>query len=262
MNKKHARITNLEEILREKGLVSIKEMAQLLDVSEMTIRRDIRQMEMTGKLKNLNGTLISAANSSFSMVSKKYELHSQAMDQNLEKEAIGTFAASRISAGDSVMFDVGSTIEQIARHVSSDIKFEALCMSLNTLQCLLEKPLAMVAVSGGYYQPSTQMFLSDESARFIRSIRANKVFLSAAGIHEDLGISCANHYEVVAKKALLQSARHHILVADSSKFGMIRSSYFCDLSEIDEIITDDRLPDKWVNLIESRNILLQRVTVK
>ena len=135
-------------------------------------------------------------------------------------------------------------------------------MSLNTLQCLLEKPLAMVAVSGGYYQPSTQMFLSDESARFIRSIRANKVFLSAAGIHEDLGISCANHYEVVAKKALLQSARHHILVADSSKFGMIRSSYFCDLSEIDEIITDDHLPDKWVNLIESRNILLHRVTVK
>ena len=60
---------------------------------------------------------------------------------------------------------------------------------------------------------------------------------------------------------MLQSARHHILVADSSKFGVIRSSYFCDLDEIDEIITDENLPDKWVNLIERRNILLHRIAI-
>ena len=262
MNKKLARITNLEQILRKKGLISIKEMAQILDVSEMTIRRDVHQMEMAGRVKNLNGMLISPTDTSFSMVSKKYELQSQAQAQNAEKEAIGALAASRISAGDSIMLDVGSTVEQVARHTPRDVKFEALCLSLNTLQSLVENPQAVVSVAGGYYQPSTQMFLSDESVRFIRSIRANKAFLSAAGIHEDLGISCANHYEVVAKKAMLQSARHHILVADSSKFGVIRSSYFCDLGEIDEIITDDRLPDKWVNLLESRNILLHRVPIK
>jgi len=262
MSKKMTRISNMEQILREKGLVRIKEMAEFLDVSEMTVRRDIRQMEMAGRVKNLNGMLISPTESSFSMVSKKYELQSQAMDRSREKNAIGMFAASRIGAGDSVMLDVGSTIEQVARHAPRDIKFEALCLSLNTLQCLLDKPLAVVAVSGGYYQPSTQMFLSDEAVRFIRSIRANKAFLSAAGIHEDLGISCANPYEVVAKKAMLQSARHHVLLADSSKFGVIRSSYFCDLDEIDEIITDENLPDKWVSLIESRNILLHRVPIK
>lgn len=262
MSKKLTRITNMEQILQNRGLVRIKEMAELLDVSEMTIRRDVRQMEMAGRVKNLNGMLISPSDSSFSMVSKKYELESQAMDRSWEKIAIGSYAASRISAGDSVMLDVGSTIEQVVRQIPRDVKFEALCLSLNTLQCLLERPLAVVAVAGGYYQPSTQMFLSDEAVRFIRGIRANKAFLSAAGIHEDLGISCANPYEVAAKKAMLQSARHHILVTDSSKFGVIRSSYFCDLDEIDEIITDENLPDKWANLIESRNILLHRVPIK
>ena len=201
MNKKLNRITNMEQILQSKGLVKIKEMADLLEVSEMTVRRDIRQMEMAGKVKNLNGMLISPNESSFTMVSKKYDLHRQAKDQNLEKAAIGAMAASRISAGDSVMLDVGSTIEHIARHAPQNVKFEALCLSLNTLQCLLDKPLAVVAVAGGYYQPSTQMFLSDDAVRFIRSIRANKVFLSAAGIHEDLGLSCANPYEVAVKKA-------------------------------------------------------------
>lgn len=262
MNKKNLRIENLEQILHEKGLVSIREMAKLLDVSEMTIRRDVRQLEMTDRLKNLNGMLISPTYTSFSMVSQKYELQSQAMALNAEKQAIGILAASRIHAGDSVILDVGSTVEQVAMHVSRDIKFEALSLSLNTLRHLIEKPLAVVAVAGGYYQPSTQMFISDECIRFIRSIRANKVFLSTAGVHEDLGLSCANHYEVPAKKAMLQSARHHILVADSSKFGVIRSAYFCDLEDIDEIITDELLPDKWVNIIESRNILLHRVPVK
>ena len=76
MNKKQARLTNLEEILRERKLVSIKDMAHLLDVSEMTVRRDIRQLEMASRVKNLNGMLISSADNSFSMLSKQYELHS------------------------------------------------------------------------------------------------------------------------------------------------------------------------------------------
>lgn len=262
MSKKLARITNMEQILQERGIVRIKEMADLLDVSEMTIRRDIRQMVQEGSVKNLNGVLISPTETSFFTVSQKYDLLKKSMDQNREKEAIGALAASRIHAGDSIMLDAGSTVEQVARHAPDNVKFEAMCLTLNTLQCLLDKPLATIALAGGYYQPNTQMFISDDTIHFIRSIRANKLFLSAAGIHEDLGISCANPYEVTAKKTMLQSARHHILVADSRKFGVIRSSYFCNLEDIDEIITDECLPDKWVNLIESRNILLHRVPIK
>ena len=262
MGKKDVRISNMERILIEKGLVRIKDMAEILDVSEMTIRRDIHMLEQAGKIKNVNGLLISPSDSSFSMVSKQYELSSEAQTQNEAKSATGSFAASRINAGDSVFFDIGTSVEQIAQHAPRDIKFDAFCLSLNTLLRLLDRPLVTVALAGGYYQPGTQMFLSDEALKFIRSIRANKAFISAAGIHESLGISCVNPYEVSAKKALLQSARHHILVADSSKFGVVRSAYFCDLSDIDEIITDDRLSDKWVNLIERKNIILHRIPLK
>lgn len=262
MSKKEVRIANMEQILHKKGIVRVKEMAQLLDVSEMTIRRDVQLLEQTGRVKNLNGMLISAEDNSFGVVSQKYDLLVQAKAQDQEKRAIGKFAASRISAGDSVMLDIGSSIEQIAQQVSGDIKFDAMCLTLNTLLSLLDKPLVTTALAGGYYQAGTQIFLSDEGIRFIRSVRANKLFLSAAGIHENLGISCANPYEVSAKKALLQSARYHILVADSSKFGVVRSSYFCDLDVIDEIITDDRLPESWVKLIEDRGIVLHRVPLK
>ena len=260
LNKKQNRISQIERILQERSLVRIKELAEILDVSEMTVRRDVQQLENDGYVKNLNGMLISSSDSSFNTLSKKYDLHIQTMAYFKEKDALGREAASRINAGDSIMLDVGSTIERIVEYAPRSVKFEAICLSLNVFRCLADNPLVSKALAGGYYQQETEMFISDEGLRFLRSFRANKAFISAAGIHEDLGISCVNPYEVAAKRALLQAARHKILVADSSKFGVIRSSYICGLDEIDEIITDDQLPDSWVNLIESRNILLHRVS--
>ena len=92
---------------------------------------------------------------------------------------------------------------------------------------------------------------------FIHNIRANKVFISAAGVHEELGISCANSYEVATKRAILKSARH-ILVADSSKFGVVRSAYFCNLTDID---TSDRHRPfvEWANLLRQLGIVLYQV---
>jgi DeoR family deoxyribose operon repressor len=262
LKKKIARIAHIKNILQERGLIRIKELAEVLDVSEMTVRRDIQQMELDGGVKNLNGMLISSSDASFETLSKKYDLHIQTMAHFREKDALGMAAASRINAGDSVVFDVGSTTERIAEHAPSDVKFEAICLSLNTFRHLADNPLAAKAIVGGYYQPDTEMFTGDEGLRFVRSIRPNKAFISAAGIHESLGVSCINPYEVAAKKAVLQAARHRILVADSSKFGEICSSHICDLDEIDEIITDDQLPAKWVSFIESCNIQLQLVSIK
>lgn len=262
MSKKDIRIANMEQLLHDKGIVRVKEMAQLLDVSEMTIRRDVQQLERAGRVKNLNGMLFPADDNPFDIICQKYDLQVQSKAQNKKKCAIGKFAASQISSGDSIMLDIGSSIEQVAQHISRDIKIDALCLTLNTLLSMLNKPLATTALAGGYYQAGTQIFLSDEGISFIRGVRADKLFLSAAGIHESLGISCANPHEVVAKKAMLQSSRYHILVADSSKFGAVRSSYFCDLDVIDEIITDDGLPEAWVKLIEDRGIVLHCVPIK
>ena len=110
--------------------------------------------------------------------------------------------------------------------------FEALCFTRNTLERLCRLPSCEHCPGRRILYPRTQLFAGEDGVDFIRSIRANKLFISAAGIHEDLGISCANSYEVPIKRAILQSAKQHILVADSSKFGVVRSAYFCDLKTL------------------------------
>jgi len=261
MNKKALRTEKLLSILNETGSISIKKMASMLEVSEMTIRRDIHALEEQEKVKNINGILVSPQDSSFHLLAKAYELSTEARTQNEAKRALGQFAAAMVREGDRILLDIGTTIEQVAKHISRDISLTAFCVSLNTLLQLVSNPNVRTVLSGGYYQPNIQAFLGDESVKAIQNVRAGKLFLSAAGIHEDLGISCVDNDEVRVKKAMLQSSARHILVVDSSKFGVIRSGYVCGLSEIDEIITDDRLPEKWVKLIESRNIVLHRIPI-
>lgn len=261
MSKKTLRMEKLLSILNETGSMSIKKMAHLLEVSEMTIRRDLRILEAEEKVKNINGILVSHLDSSFHLLAKTYDLSEEARIQNEAKRAIGQFAAAMVQDGDRFLLDIGTTIEQIAKHLSHDISFTAFCVSLNTLLQLVSHPGARTVVSGGYYLPNIQAFVGEESVKSIQNLRSGKLFLSAAGIHEDLGITCVNNEEVRVKKAMLQSSARHILVIDSSKFGVIRSGHVCGLSDIDEIITDDRLPDKWVSLLERRGIVLHRVPI-
>ena len=160
---------------------------------------------------------------------------------------------------EGILFDVGSTVGQIARFAPRDRNFNAFCVSLNSFLNLLDHPNAEIALAGGYFHPGTQMLLSEESLNFIYHIRATKLFLSAAGIHETMGISCANRFEVPVKNAMLKSSDKCVLVADSSKFGVVRASHVCDLEQVDAIITDDELPDHWARFIEDRGITLHRV---
>ena len=259
MGKKEMRMSRLVEIINSRGYIPIKEIAQLLHVSEMSVRRDLAAVEKSGLVKNVNGVLVSNSGNTVQVLDKEYDLLNETQVQNEVKKLIGRFAATMIVPGDCVIFDTGTTTEQIAMAIPPEMDFEALCFTRNTLERLCRLPHVNIALAGGYYYPRTQLFAGEDGVNFIRSIRANKLFISAAGIHEDLGISCANSYEVPIKRAILQSAKQHILVADSSKFGVVRSAYFCDLEDIDIVITDTGLSPEWRNILQERGVTLYQV---
>ena len=253
MGKREMRMNRLVELIRSHGYMPIKEIAQIFHVSEMTVRRDLAAVEKSGLIKNVNGVVIVGG---AYPEERKYNFESETQVQNEVKELIGQKAASLIAPGDSVIFDVGTTTEKIARNIAPSLEFEAVCYTQNILQILCRNPKITLSAAGGFYHPDTQAFSSEEGVAFIRNIRANKMFVSAAGIHNSLGVSCANAYEVALKRASLQSTRQHILVADSSKFGEVRSAYFCDLTDIHMVITDNGLAPQWKELFKQMGIQL------
>lgn len=100
------------------------------------------------------------------------------------------------------------------------------------------------------------MFESPEGISLIKKTRATKVFVSAAGVHENLGVTCSNNYEVLTKQAIINSSLEKILLVDSSKFGVVKSAYFADLDDFDTIITDDGISNEWKEIIHTKGIKL------
>lgn len=255
MSKKTQRIDKLVSLLQAQGFISVRELSALLGVSEMTVRRDLKVLE-AGYNAGAHGLNLSR---SVVKNNQEYNILKELRKQSVQKEAIGKFAASLLRPDDIVIIDTGTTTEQAAQHFPRDKNLMALCYNINILMELQQNPGVRLLFAGGRYHAGTQMFESDEGIQFIRGLRAYKVFLSAAGVHPEMGITCVNSYEVPTKQAIIRSSLEKILLCDSSKFGIVRPAYFCDLSEIDAIVTDRGLSEEWRQRIASMGITLHLV---
>ena len=259
MGKKGDRLATITDILKQRTMIPIRELALHLDVSEMTIRRDLDLLKHRGIAENVGGTAVYHQGTYAPGNDQEYNLSDETVKQNLQKSSIGRYAASLIEQDDIIILDTGTTTEKIAPHIPADLNVTALCFTTNILTALHENPGIQLLFAGGYYHPKTQMFESTEGIDFIRRIRAKKVFLSAAGVHKELGVTCVNSYEVPTKHAILKSSLQKILVVDSSKFDKIRPAYFCDLNRIDTVVTDEAISQEWRVYLETAGISLHVV---
>ena len=237
MTKKEQRQSLLLQMISAQGMLPIRTLASRLAVSEMTVRRDLAELELGHPSDGEEGG---------------YSLLQELEKANAQKEQIGRAATALIEPRDVIAIDTGSTTAKILPHIPTNYDLTVLCYNANVLFALRNRPGIRLLMCGGVYHPNTEMLESAEGVSFIRRIRINKAFLSAAGIHQTLGVTCANPYEVAVKEAVLQSSSQKILVADSGKFGQVRSSHFCDLSQLDTIVTDTQLSPQWqADLVEA-----------
>jgi DeoR family deoxyribose operon repressor len=237
----------------------VRRLSELLGVSEMTIRRDLDTLQSEAIVDRSYGTATYHRNSIVENTGSNYELYSAKIQRYEEKDRIGKFAATLIEPGDVVIIDSGSTADRLARHMPENMDITVLCYNYNVLSCLINKTLTKLIFPGGYYHPTEQLFESPQSIELIGEIRATKAFISATGVHEKLGITCANNYEVPNKRTVIQSAQTKILITDSSKFGKVSPAYFAQLSEMDMVITDNELSPEWRSIIEQADIRLSTV---
>lgn len=256
MSKQAQRQNQLVQIIKTQGMLPAKTLAAILEVSEMTVRRDLRALQQQPAAEQKNG-LPAARGAAGGR--DEYNLWHALTEFNGQKNRIGEFAASLIEMNDVIVIDTGSTTARILPHIPKNKNVTVLCYNANVMLELHNKPGIQLLFCGGVFHPATEMFESPEGIQFIERTRANKVFLSAAGVHEELGITCVNSYEVPTKNAVVRSSLERILVLDSSKFDQLRPAFFCTLDEINTIVTDKNIPSRWRSLIERKGIALHLV---
>jgi DeoR family deoxyribose operon repressor len=234
-------------------VASIRELTKKFDVSEMTIRRDLNQLAHENLVDLIPGGAILKRPED---AESRYLVTNEESVRTIEKLKIGQRAVSLIEPNETIILDIGTTTEYLAKFLREDAPITVLCYTLNTLVEVFKKKNCSIIFAGGYFHPQTMTFESAEGIELIKRTRADKAFVSAAGIHDELGVTTVYPHELQAKKTIMSSAKSRILVVDSSKFGTTKSVYFAEIADFQTIITDSGIPDKYAAFIRERGVEL------
>jgi DeoR family deoxyribose operon repressor len=234
--------------------MTVRQIAEILTVSEMTVRRDLSEMESDRVVQRIHGgaRLFDSA----SLIGDNYIVGEETHRNAQQKSMVGLKAASMVNANETIFLDSGSTTPYIAKYIDRELPITVLCYTfLNALEFYNRKNTNLI-LSGGFYDRDSTVFHSSEASRFLKGIRVDKAFLSAGGVDERLGLTTYFYFEADMKRNMIQSAKSVILVVDSTKFGRSSISHFADLDQVNIVITDPGIGNDDAAMLRNRGIEL------
>lgn len=249
------RLEKLKNLLIKSNGIGIKELAKILDVTEMTIRRDLKSLLETGDAVIVRGVAVYRPKA-VSVEAQVYSIEDQKKVMEEEKERIGKKAAELLVVGDVVFLDVGTTVEKLVLSMEDNMQITAMCFAANTLFQLQKKNISQIIMGGGYYHPSSTVFESEAIIPIMNGLRATKAFIAPAAVDMDLGLTCSVPYDKTIKELEIKNSQKVIALITSNKFGKVKSTQFGTWNDVDVVITDKGIPKEWVDFFKDREIEL------
>ena len=236
--------------------IQVSDLSLLLDVSAVTIRKDLTELEKLNKLYRSHGRaiLINPYINNRSVNEKEKLARS-------EKEHIGRMAASLITKDDSIIIASGTTVLAFARCIRHIHRLTVISTSIQVSEILTANESIDVVQLGGSLRTSSLSVVGKYAESPLAEFSCSKLFLGVDGIDLDFGITTTDIREADLNKTMMHTAQKTIVLADSSKFRRRGFSKIANMDEIDLIITDEGISDKIANRIEELGIELTVVPV-
>jgi DeoR/GlpR family transcriptional regulator of sugar metabolism len=259
------RRSKIQEILTNKNSVSIAELVEQFGTSEMTIRRDLDELEARGVCQRIHGGAMSLRVMEYrTSVYPPYALREQA--QAAEKIAIAHAAAALIKPGDTIAIDSGTTAAYLA-YVLRD--FYAITVISNSLQVLaqlydvtgihLVSPGGTLSLEGMNAGGGDLSFVGPVANTTLCSFRPNLAFISASGVSITDGLSNVGLFQAEIKRTLIDISEQVVLITDHTKFGQASGVIVASLERIDRVITDSQAPAEAINKLRLMGISVTQV---
>jgi DeoR/GlpR family transcriptional regulator of sugar metabolism len=259
------RRSRIQDLLSQKSSVTISELAELFGISEMTVRRDLDELEARGVCQRIHGGATSLRVQEYR--SPPYPSYPQREQcQVREKIAIGQAAAALVRPGDVIAVDSGTTAAYLAQALRAIYPLTVITNSIRVLDQLHDIiQIALIAPGGTLLLeertvPSGDLaFVGPIAVQTLRSFRPSKAFISAAGITVADGISNAGLFQGEIKRTLIEIADEAILVSDHSKFGRVAGFLVAPVTAFARVITDTAAPAPDVASLRALGIEVIRV---
>ena len=211
-----------------------EELARRFGVSLETIRRDLLLLEERGLARRIFGGATTAGGRT---VEPPYEERSVA--RRPQKQAMAKIAAGLICDGDTVIFDVGTSVLEVARALPADLHCRVLTNSILVANELAGRPRSEVLLSGGRVREGDLALSGPDAIGFFQNYYADRVFLGSGGVDSSAGLTDFHLDEIAVRKLLIERSAECFVLADSSKIGHIAVGRVCPLTALTAVITDD-----------------------
>ena len=249
------RKTQIHKYVQEHSRASVQQLSKIFDVSESTIRRDLKELEDSNCLKRTHGGAVSLDLVNFEPTYKEKE------DKYAkEKECIARKAIEFICEGDTVLLDAGTTTQFLAKEMRKFSNLTVVTNSIMIAQELQNAPGIEVIVVGGTLRSNTLALVGPLAEDVFKWLRVDICFLATNSLDIKEGLTTPNITEASTKRKMMESAKQVILLADHTKIGKVSFAKFGDLSEINHYIVDDGIETDVVKEMESKNIRVHVVS--
>ena len=247
--------------LKQNGTLSVSHFAGLLCVSEMTVRRDLSLLEKDDKVALYYGGVSLHPNYNSDSVSQQngfghYSIEREVLRQRQEKIKIAQKAATLIEPSDVLLIDMGSTCQLMVDYIDGSSDHIVYTYSLDVFEKCMSRKNLRIVLCGGYFHENTRMFESPEGVATLKKARFNKAFFGAMGISTNAGVSTVHSYEAETRRTALESSHQKILLADSTKMDKAWRVKYAELSNFDTLITDDKISEENVRMLEDSGVKL------
>jgi DeoR family transcriptional regulator, fructose operon transcriptional repressor len=243
------RRSRLLELIRQRGFASLPALAEALEVSESTVRRDLDFLEESGVAQRTHGGVF------YTGPSPKLVHFDQRQSLNWDRKRQIAVAASRlIEDNETILLDGGSTTYELAQLLVGR-PLQVVTNSLPVANLFTSSGNADLVLVGGYVHAKTGVSLGPYANQMLAGLNVRRAVLSVAGLNER-GAYNSNLLLVETERAMMTSAEEVIVVADSKKFGHTSLSQLCKLDEINVLVTDHEISGEWRKRIEAAGVRL------
>jgi DeoR family transcriptional regulator of aga operon len=246
-----SRRAKILEELELKGEISVKELSKKFNISEVTIRNDLNQLEKQNMLVRARGGAIKIK---FMPMGMDLSISEKEKEFLKEKQLIAKAAMKIIEEGDTIILDSGTTTTEIAKILEPFNNLTIITNALNVADILSNFEGINIYMPGGNLRKKSLSLVGSLADESYQKFFVDKLFLGVDGFDTFYGLSTPNSVEAHLNQIMIKMAEKVIVVTDSSKFGRRRFAFIAPVSDVDIVITDSKIKDEDVRQLEQQGI--------
>jgi DeoR family transcriptional regulator of aga operon len=258
-DKQQVRLTAILTALQGAGSVSVEALSKDLDVSLVTIRRDLDALEQRGLLRRTHGGAVSIEPLFYEPFRNDRSFQAQVERFAEQKRRIGRAAAALIQEGEIIALTPGTTTTEVIRGLPHNRKITVVTSTVNVAMELSKRKDLEIFVTGGHLRGDWFSLVGPTAAQSLSHLLIHTLFIGADGIDPNWGVSCFSPEEAQLNSAMAKRAQRKIAVVDHSKFGIVAGWRICPTADLDILITDSDATDEMVAPFEKAQLQVMRV---